>query len=47
MADLRGKNGTRVVGKPYTVDGVFTDDIRVITNTAANHLFLANRLRLS
>ena len=28
MADLRGKNGTRVVGKPYTVDGVFTDDIR-------------------
>ena len=28
MADLRGKNGTRVVGKPYTIDGVWTDDIR-------------------
>ena len=28
MAELRGRNGTRVVGKPYTMDGVFTDDIR-------------------
>lgn len=28
MAEMRGKNGTRVVGKPYTMDGVFADDIR-------------------
>ena len=28
MADLRGKNGTRVVGKPYSMDGVYVDDIQ-------------------
>ena len=28
MAEKRGLRGTRVVGKPYTMDGVFADDIR-------------------
>ena len=28
MDGLMGQNGTRVVGKPYTMDGVFADDIR-------------------
>jgi len=28
MAEKRGLSGTRVVGKPYTMDGVWTDDIR-------------------
>jgi len=28
MAELRGLNNTREVGKPYTMDGVYVDDIQ-------------------
>lgn len=28
MAEKRGINGTREVGKPYSIDGVYVDDIR-------------------
>lgn len=32
----RGLNGTRVVGKPYTMDGVYVDDIQEYVNSNSN-----------